>query len=1174
MRKKKKKKKKKKKGGFKRRRNTGNPYDNFKKNKKKKKKKNGGFVFNTGPKKYLFSIVDVIYPENFMDEYIRSKIDKASNEFINDCGEEKNATSYAIRKGRFSLTARVRLCELSGRFIKYCTIQSHGTPIPFAEPYFLYKCILEPSGNGKSYFDYTVKEILDITLMDLDFTENGKTCIEYILLLECNMNDDKISSSMNLLKRHLKKRKNPKNSTRLDISDFEILGKENYEALVANSVYFIFHNLQNVINIYKGIIKFDVRKLCFRFKKDMAKEIEDVITNAPWFTVLPSIQEKFCIKELDCFDLMKLDESYKKKYPSAEEFPKAYYWVLYILKAIESILKNTKNTFVTYVDVYDELFDVTKRDYRKKIGTNPVIESFIYSTKLYKIQDIENWASVTPEFNRAMMILIKRKLIVVTKRPKFRSKEEQEICSFVEQVFSSGSIGESGIFDALKKKSAEYYKDIIKNSVSDIDNDRIYLKEVWDAQDNLLITMKAVLMRNVGCRNSIEIPEKEEYIDQKHYLNLNEKQKQVFNMCVIRSPFVSCTGFPGAGKTEVIKSLCKVFDKDDLYICVGGVNGITSNVLRKRLNPSFITSSQIRLGESKSQKKKCVLTVMTLDMMIAMATHGIEDFMPVAENTEILIIDEFQNVDLMRMSRVVSIFPNLKNLWIFGDTDQINPICMGSIGKNIMNTLCIGTTVKLTENNRVKGNPDSMSIVKNFETIAEADYQDMNYDLIDDDEGTQFLSLNLQQAVKKIVKLYKESDDFKKIEIITPMKETVIKINHLVGEKIRKLVLKETRWKVRGTKQVPFPKKKYIIRKYGREYVLGNPRNILQVGSKIHFKKNYKAEMILYGKGINRRKNHLKLRKSIDYFISSAVFNGESAWINRIEKRGLGIKNRNRNDKYVYIFHLVMKDDIRKEVVVGPRHVNVNDIVEGYITTIDALLGGQNETVVFYLGDDNREDPWRNGKSAILRNLEWVGRDRIVSAMSRAEKRLIVIAPKVTLNKEEMTDLYIKRERNNGRIFMGSEEIKAQTYMLKTKSILKLMADLKPRTRMTDIERFLNGIHRVRIKEAFIDKMSDMINDDDEFGSDSDDQNVCDYYYVGGDGEEEEEEEGEDEQDIDGDYILDKEEDEDDFSSTSEDYVEIVEDEKRIEVKNVRGRKGENVIVIGRTTTNVIIIDS
>ncbi|MHA1681248.1 MAG: AAA family ATPase [Promethearchaeota archaeon] len=1032
--------------------------------------------------KLLFTINQVIYPDGYQEEYyaIRALLQCSSIQFQEESGVETNAVSYAIRNGTAKLTAHVHC--YNSNFQKYdeCRIQTKNLFLPFIEPYVLYEAIVEDAPNG-GYFDYYVTKIDKIHVLQFKMNTPSIQLLRGLLGRELSIKGSACRRLIGFLREHMtkkrrkdlmkggKKGKKGKKKVKMIIGgtqsmpitqyDFECaFGIKMFQKMKKESLYFDLKDLMDAIQVYRNILRF--KNLLFvKLTHDKIKELRTIIETSPWRFALPSVCKEFFIIELEPQDVKKLESIYKEQEsPDLTEdfmidssFPPEYYWASYIWSALKKIQEETKDLFTYYSTLYSRIKDIiVKKDRENQFTTveiDPVYrvimnEKIDYSKKDWALSFFRDNSKASDGFH----LLLTNFSIFMNKRPR-QTTNEKNIGKRYDALLKHERDPKKLLYDLniMQSECDRVYRYTMCNTLFIDGRQRIYVKETWDLQMKALNYLRLLKIRNAVTQETIQAPN-ETYTNTTQYQRLNKEQKEAVEKGVSKLPIAFCTGAPGTGKTEAIKSIIDAFDEESSYICVCGVNGITAHVLRKRLGPTFVSFSQKKGGEKASTTKKCILSVMTMDMMYALHISGKHpDFDEVLSKAQTLIIDEVQNMDLKRFVKVISILPALTRLRFFGDFDQIGPIAIGKIALSIFRATQSFCKTKLVENNRLRLNPDSKSILHNVQAMTNAPYFDTKYDLINDNadrgdnewmkrDGTAFINADEYKCVSKIIDLYIAEEEFMTIDMITPLKRTTSRMNYKLGDLLRKLVLKKTNWS--EGPQVKFGMAYYTIDGEKQK------RNILRPGVKVRFCKNYAAARVQ----ISEKK----------WIRSDAVNNGEKGWIEKVSilsyKRSL-----------IYYLRVGFRDGTYKKIVVGPKHIDHNHIVEGYFTTIDASLGGENKTIVFYLGNaiTSQYTGAVSNKSPVMTNLIWVPRNHMVTAMSRPTKRMIVFGPKVEIRSEQMCSLYEIRERKKGRVLgnqqrdqMGNGEL----WKMDAKNLIKIMADLRVREQNSDNPAFIHNM--------------------------------------------------------------------------------------------------------------------
>jgi hypothetical protein len=1030
---------------------------NVKKNKSKRRK-----ISQPQPQRptLIFSIIYVKYPQNYEEEYRKIRksnydknISKDDNddEFENDVDSEEedndddgnkssdenkdsmkigeNSVSRLIQDGKCKITATVRLYNsgLVPNIFKTFVIETAPQVfLPFIEPYFIYTVEFKTKNNTK-WVDYVITKIVDISLSKLGFKKKTwNSNLMYLLSVEMYLGKNQCKKVSNVLQR----------SSLMDplsIKNFDHPKLKRFEKRFNNTLYFVYSRATEAISHYKGIIEFDIRKMCNKINYKSILTLEKILNNFPWELAIPTLRERFFIKEFPIQNFRLMENKFNSKFSKNESyrrFPPEYYWALHISHCIHKLSTNGKHVFFLCSNLLDKL---DKECRRLKVGSNysdiVVKEVMSGNCKFVKSnKDVLNKLKSFKYWKPAMKLLTDANYLFLCKKPSLSYTQEKIIGKRLFEVFETNgnNLGRDEWEECVKEQVDELYS----KNWNDFENlnpdDRIYIKKVWEIQKECLTQFRFLLLRNIGYNSKIEVPTN--YKGSECYTKLNDRQKNSLNQCLSDQPIVICIGLPGTGKTEVIKSFISSLNSESrkkalMILC--GVNGITVSVLDQRTSSIF---------ERDKKANRVILKTMTIDMVYAKETYGqgISEVFDISQ-FETLILDEIQNINMKRMYKLLPLMSGMKRIRLFGDFNQIEPIGIGKIFYKLYEAMGIRfNDIAITElilNNRVRMNPNSMSIVKNFESLSKAGYYDGSWNPVDDDDGTVFMPVKDNEFIDKVFDLYENFDEPTKIHMMSPMRRTCNRLNNIVAERLRLIILRKTGWK-ESKNEI-----KFCVR---------NGRQVIRVGCKIRFGYNYKKAII---KPTNRRP-----------IVSDPVSNGSRAFVIGIQKFVCKFK---KDKEDVYRIKLLMYDGKIKNVVIGSRHVDVGDVSDGYFTTIDAMLGGQDKIVIFYLGDNHIYTSPRTGKrnAGIITNLGWVDRRRIMSAISRPSKQLIVAAPEIKFKKkEDLIKIFVEREWKNERVFEHSARFKKSSYIMGPKQLLICMADLKPASRNSDMEKYFDTI--------------------------------------------------------------------------------------------------------------------
>jgi len=1037
----------------------------------------------------------VKFPVDYEKTYYRIRNNVREQQVIDETSTESSSLAYHIRNSRATFEAEVLLYD--GAFFpkRQCTVKTRrGVSVPFIEPFVAYTARVETVKDNK-WVQYNVTRIIKMHVIPFSLHATGVARFQFMcrqelagtpLFVRRGLAPD---ACVRALRAAVHMRTRGQSRIVDDIVDVrKVLGAELFEEAQNRSLYYLLRELLDAKNLYGDCLQFD-KLVMMRLTQPLIQELKIILVRRPWELALPSKWARFSLKPirppvLRCMEGLFIrlqeegkiemveDEGSESALPEARRFPAVYYWISYLYHAVLKSQEKTKDMYTTYLGLYEavrllvwkdemDTKSVTEEAKLEEIARDPVRMALHMARRMTDPEYGAAWfrdGAAPPEVLQALGMLCEDKSLVFVDEPAQDTNmghQEAQIGEAYRRYVEGDEKGlqrvrTHGRYGAalLKREEDRVYGFTEGNESRPGKTQRIYDNRIWGLRCDLLAYLRLLYLRNKGRHSEIPAP-RTDWDEDDNYDRLNEKQRDALQACVSDQPIAYVEGEPGSGKTEVIRAYCKALDVlGHGGIMIGGVNGITCNVLRKRLAPSFDVDRDARRGDAGQGAVAGEWTVqiacMTLDMMYALSKNPkAVGFQTLRADVHTLIIDEAQNVDIQRLTRVLGLFPSLTRLRIFGDFDQIQAICIGQALYDMRWMALEGIyRVTLEENNRVRKNPDSQSIVTNFRAMTSADRFDIDYALCDDDDGSRFLTLGEQGAIEEIVEMYATADDARTISIITPMRKSASRLNAKLGDRLREIVMSNQGWKEPARDAyVPFACKGYTID--GQRV----KRFHLRVGCKIRFCKNYTSTYV---------KTSPPRATEVTTLRSDAVYNGECAFIRRVQKK------RVRGRGNMWILHVVFRDKTRKRVVVGAQHVDVNDIEEGWATTIDAMLGGQNETMVLHLGRFYHVSATNEGALCpVMRNLQWVDRKRLVSAVSRAEKHSTVIAPRITMTRDMLEKLFEKRERDCGRIFDRHNAFTESSYTFGAKMILKIMASLVPRERASDVETYTCAVRKV-----------------------------------------------------------------------------------------------------------------
>lgn len=255
----------------------------------------------------------------------------------------------------------------------------------------------------------------------------------------------------------------------------------------------------------------------------------------------------------------------------------------------------------------------------------------------------------------------------------------------------------------------------------------------------------------------IDLEKEIESIEKEDEICLANKQKQAIKEAVNNGVLV-ITGGPGTGKTTIINTLIKVFEKLDKKILLAAPTGRASK----------------RMTEATGKESKTIHRLLELgysDDDEIMVFQRNEDN-PL--NADVIIIDEVSMVDIILMNNLLKAVPKGARLIFVGDVDQLPSVGAGNVLKDIIDS----QVVKVVRLNEIFRQAEESMIVVNAHKINQGSYPILNKK----EKDFYFISRSRNEdilhtivgLVKERLPKYYNFDPIKDIQVLTPMKKSHI----------------------------------------------------------------------------------------------------------------------------------------------------------------------------------------------------------------------------------------------------------------------------------------------------------------------------------------------------------------------------------------------------------------
>lgn len=388
-----------------------------------------------------------------------------------------------------------------------------------------------------------------------------------------------------------------------------------------------------------------------------------------------------------------------------------------------------------------------------------------------------------------------------------------------------------------------------------------------------------------------DINKKIEEIQEEKHIQYTDEQKEAIKMS-LTSNVMTLVGGAGTGKTTTLMGILGLFNKDDVAMC--SLSGKAASRMSETTNfPSYTIHRLLVVKDGKF-------------------VYNEEKQLP----NSIIIIDEVSMIGLNLFWDLIKSIKNGSKLVLIGDEGQLEAIGTGNLFKNVIESNLI-PTVKLTKIHRQA--QKSAIITKSWDIrnkvqIVESDYNGSqvfgelkDFILSCNDDSNKILN----NAFYLYKGFYNKTNDIKKVQIVTPLKE-------------------------RGsisTKSFNTICQAYINPKdtNKKEITVGDKKSyILRVGDRVINKKNFYSRELMP----NTDKSKYPMLKPNDKITD--VFNGYQGILIDI------------------VYSQTKKDEVESIVVdfdmcgiVSFSKEDIKNIELGYACTVHSFQGSQCDYVVF-----------------------------------------------------------------------------------------------------------------------------------------------------------------------------------------------------------------------------------